>query len=82
MGKPAVAFFEAVLDSMSCKPENAVMVGDDLQNDVGGAQANGIRGILVRTGKYRRADEDDDTIRPHLVVDNIVEAVDKILRDN
>ena len=31
----------------------AVMVGDDIVSDVGGAQACGIRGLQVRTGKYR-----------------------------
>lgn len=35
-----------------CTPK-AVMVGDDVLNDVGGAQGCGIMGILVRTGKYR-----------------------------
>jgi len=29
------------------------MVGDDIVSDVGGAQACGIRGLQVRTGKYR-----------------------------
>ena len=29
------------------------MIGDELINDVGGAQSAGMRGILVRTGKYR-----------------------------
>ena len=29
------------------------MIGDDLINDVGGAQSVGMRGVLVRTGKYR-----------------------------
>jgi len=33
----------------------AVMIGDDIVTDVGGAQACGIRGIQVRTGKYRLA---------------------------
>ena len=31
----------------------AVMIGDDLVSDVGGAQRCGLAGILVRTGKYR-----------------------------
>lgn len=30
-----------------------VMVGDDLVNDVGGAQRCGMKGVQVRTGKYR-----------------------------
>jgi len=38
-------------------------------------KVSGIRGILVRTGKYRPADEDDETVKPHLVVNSIVEAV-------
>lgn len=29
------------------------MIGDDVLNDVGGAQGCGLAGILVRTGKYR-----------------------------
>lgn len=29
------------------------MIGDDLDSDVGGAQACGIRGVLIKTGKYR-----------------------------
>ena len=29
------------------------MIGDDIVSDVGGAQACGIRGVQVRTGKYR-----------------------------
>jgi ribonucleotide monophosphatase NagD (HAD superfamily) len=29
------------------------MVGDDLDNDVLAAQSLGLRGVLVRTGKYR-----------------------------
>ena len=29
------------------------MVGDDIVSDIGGAQKCGIRGVQVRTGKYR-----------------------------
>ena len=29
------------------------MIGDDIVNDIGGAQTCGIRGVQVRTGKYR-----------------------------
>ncbi len=31
----------------------ALMVGDDVVNDIGGAQACGLKGVQVRTGKYR-----------------------------
>lgn len=79
IGKPSVSFFQQALDDMGITASRAVMIGDDLENDVGGAQANGIRGILVRTGKYRQADELHETIRPHLVVNNIADAADEIL---
>lgn len=29
------------------------MIGDDIVSDVGGAQAVGMKGLQVRTGKYR-----------------------------
>ena len=29
------------------------MVGDDTVNDVGGSKACGLKGVQVRTGKYR-----------------------------
>ncbi len=29
------------------------MIGDDVLNDVGGAQGCGMAGVLVKTGKYR-----------------------------
>jgi ribonucleotide monophosphatase NagD (HAD superfamily) len=32
------------------------MVGDDITNDVEGAQAAGLTGVLVRTGKFREED--------------------------
>ena len=32
--------------------EQAVMIGDDVEADVGGAMAAGLAGVLVRTGKF------------------------------
>jgi hypothetical protein len=39
------------------RADEAVMIGDDVQQDVCGALAVGMRGVLVRTGKYRTGDE-------------------------
>jgi HAD superfamily hydrolase (TIGR01458 family) len=80
VGKPSASFFQQALDEMGIAASRVVMIGDDLANDVGGAQANGIRGILVRTGKYRPADELDETTKPYRVVNNIAEAAEEILR--
>lgn len=55
-GKPAEAHFAAALAELGVPVGRAVMVGDDLVNDVLGAQAVGLRGVLVRTGKFREED--------------------------
>lgn len=53
MGKPSAAFFATALDGIGLPAGEVAMVGDDIESDIGGAQAVGIHGILVRTGKYR-----------------------------
>src|SRR5262249_12365705 len=52
-GKPAPSFFRAALKMVGAAPGETAVVGDDLEFDVHGAQAAGLAGILVRTGKYR-----------------------------
>ena len=42
------------------------MVGDDIVNDIEGAQAAGLTGVLVRTGKFRDADLAKRCARPVL----------------
>jgi len=52
-GKPAPECFAAGLALLDLPAERVAMVGDDVENDVLAAQALGITGVLVRTGKYR-----------------------------
>ena len=47
------------------------MVGDDIVSDVLGAQAAGLTGILVRTGKFREADLSKGT--PDVVLDSLAD---------
>jgi HAD superfamily hydrolase (TIGR01458 family) len=73
VGKPAPAFFALALSQLGAAPEHAAMVGDDVESDVAGAMRAGLRGVLVRTGKYR-----EDTARaaepqPTAVVDSIAD---------
>ena len=79
LGKPAPAFFAAPLAGMGCDPGGAVMVGVDVDADVNGALAAGLGGILVRTGKYRRGDEDRLDSSRAVVVNDVVAAVEWIL---
>jgi HAD superfamily hydrolase (TIGR01458 family) len=53
IGKPSAQFFQQVIASSGVLAHQAMMVGDDLLNDVAGAQAVGMRGVLVQTGKFR-----------------------------
>lgn len=71
MGKPNRDFFKRVLDSAGVDTMDALMVGDDIDSDVGGAQQMGIRGCLVRTGKYRAAYAEQSTVRPNYILDSV-----------
>lgn len=79
VGKPATPFFHGALAELGLAPGQAVLIGDDLRDDIGGAQAAGIPGILVRTGKYRQGDDEDPEIHPKLVANDFAAAVDAIL---
>lgn len=70
LGKPARPFFESALRRLGAHADGAIMIGDDIRGDVRGAQAAGIAGVLVRTGKFRPDDLDGD-VRPDLVLDSI-----------
>ncbi|GCE24559.1 haloacid dehalogenase [Dictyobacter alpinus] len=52
-GKPAATFFKQALDTIDCAANETIMVGDDIENDIGGAQRMGMRGIFVCTGKHK-----------------------------
>jgi len=79
LGKPSADFFAAAYASLCCDAAQTVMIGDDVEADVAGAQAAGLKGILVRTGKYRPGDEDSVSPPPDAVVADLAAAVDWIL---
>ena len=72
LGKPAAAFYETALALLGCGAGEAVMIGDDIRGDIGGALAVGIDAVLVRTGKFRPADLDGD-IQPTAVLDSVAD---------
>ncbi len=71
VGKPAREFFHAAMDDM--RVERAVMVGDDVEADVGGAMAAGLPGVLVRTGKYREDALEASGVTPTAIADSIAD---------
>ena len=56
VGKPTAAFFHAALADLGVLPSQTVVVGDDVEADVLGAQAVGATGVLVKTGKFQPSD--------------------------
>lgn len=73
VGKPSPAMYVAALADLGLDAEDVVMIGDDVYNDVGGAQAAGIRGVLVKTGKYRGELAEASGVTADLVVDSIAD---------
>ncbi len=53
VGKPEVSFFRLALEDLGLRSHEVAMVGDDAETDVAGAQTAGLKGIQVKTGKYR-----------------------------
>lgn len=78
LGKPSRDFYMTAVTSMDCKPEEVIMVGDDVESDVIGALRSGIGGILVKTGKYRDGAEELVEGKADCV-DDIAAAVDLVL---
>ncbi len=71
VGKPAPDFFHAALEDLGVVPADVMMVGDDIGSDVRGAQAVGMTGVLVKTGKFQAGDLDSDGPAPDHVIDHI-----------
>lgn len=73
-GKPAAAFFEAACGRLGLPAERVLMVGDDVDADVGGAMAAGLKGALVKTGKFRPADL-EGPVRPDYVWESVADVL-------
>lgn len=73
VGKPSRRFFDQALAELKVEPQAALMVGDDIEADVGGALEAGIPAVLVRTGKYRSAAVAASGIEPTATVDSIAD---------
>ena len=73
VGKPAPAFFHLALSQLGVEPQHAAMIGDDVESDVIGAVRAGLRGVLVRTGKFRPDTAAAADPAPTAIVDSIAD---------
>lgn len=73
LAKPDPRIFHALLDQLQTQPDQALMIGNSVTSDIGGAQAVGLKAILIHRGEIHGADE---TIQPDLVIDNLMALMD------
>jgi phospholysine phosphohistidine inorganic pyrophosphate phosphatase len=69
-GKPAAPFYHAAVERLRITASEIVMVGDGIDTDIEGAQKAGLKGVLVRTGKFRLSDL-EGTVKPDAVLNSI-----------
>jgi len=73
VGKPASEFFLVACRSMGLAPEETIVIGDDLEADIGGALAAGCGGVLVRTGKFRPEQLENASVHPDRILDSLAD---------
>jgi len=71
-GKPARAFFEMASEKLGVPAAEILMVGDDIEIDIAGAQDAGLKGALVKTGKFRPPDL-NTAFQPDTVLDSVAD---------
>ncbi len=71
-GKPSPALFTAAIAAIPGRGR-ALMVGDDIEGDIGGALDAELEAILVRTGKYRPDAVAASGIEPTATIDSIAD---------
>ena len=70
-GKPSAAYFEQARGILGMEPASVAMVGDDIDADILAAQALGMTGILVRTGKFTPEALREAAGAPDHVIDSV-----------
>ena len=76
LGKPSTPYFEAALEALDADASMTWMVGDDIEADIAGAQAHGMKTVLVRTGKFRPDAVERGSVRPDGIVSSIAQLPD------
>jgi HAD superfamily hydrolase (TIGR01458 family) len=70
-GKPSKDYFIQALKKLDLPANKTVVIGDDIESDIQGAQNANIRGILVKTGKGQFYNTSNENIIPYKIIDSI-----------
>ena len=81
IGKPSKIYFDTALQMIGSSIEKPfIMVGDDIENDIGAAQSYGGTGILMYTGKTQHPLPKDHPIKPDYEARELVEVISILSR--
>ncbi len=76
VSKPNPRIFEIALERAGCRPENAVMAGDRLDNDITPANALGMTSIWIKQGFSRYGTPKTVAEQPDYIVNSLTEICD------
>lgn len=71
VSKPDRRIFEIALERSSCKPENAVMIGDRIDNDIVPAKQLGMKTIWVKQGFGSLWNITDESEKADMEINNL-----------
>ena len=73
VGKPSKDFFKMAINDWDFPKKNILMIGDDIRVDIKGAIDYGIKGAIVKTGKFMNCDLEQNHIRPDYIFKSLAE---------
>lgn len=74
IGKPSTEFYRLAAAALNAQPNECVMIGDDIESDIEGAQKAGIYSVLVKTGKFNETD-----LEKEIIPDKIFESISEVV---
>lgn len=74
--KPDLKIFNLALEQAECKPNEAVMIGDRIDNDVLPAKQLGMKTVWVRQGFAKYQSISNETEKPDFIIDSIGDILD------
>lgn len=79
VAKPDKRIFEIALERSNCKPENAVMIGDRIDNDIIPAKSIGMRTIWIKQGFGKYWNVTGENEKADYTIDKLTELYEILL---
>ena len=76
INKPAKEFFKYTMNYIGCKPEECIMLGNNLYGDIYGAKRFGIYSVLLDKGDNVKDPKPDINIKPDAIINDLTELLE------